>query len=117
MPVRSIITNPANGTKLSAGTRDVKLRGASWAGDYTVRRIDISTDYGMTWQSTKLEKGRNRYDWQRWTASVRLPTDGYYEIWARAMDSRGLMQPHVAPNWNPAGYGGNTMHRVEVLIG
>ena len=90
MPVRSIITNPANGAKLAAGTRDVKLRGASWAGDFTVRRVDVSTDYGVTWQPAKLEKAKNRYDWQRWTASVKLPTDGYYEIWARAMDSRGL---------------------------
>jgi sulfite oxidase len=117
MPVRSIITNPSNGAKLAAGTREVKLRGASWAGDFTVRRVDISTDYGMTWQATKLEKPKNRYDWQRWTGSVILPRDGYYEIWARAMDSRGLMQPHVAPNWNPSGYGGNPMHRVAVLVG
>ncbi len=117
MPVRSIITNPGNGAKLAAGTREVKLRGASWAGDFTVRRVDISTDYGMTWQATKLEKPKNRYDWQRWTGSVILPRDGYYEIWARAMDSRGLMQPHVAPNWNPSGYGGNPMHRVAVLVG
>jgi DMSO/TMAO reductase YedYZ molybdopterin-dependent catalytic subunit len=117
MPVRSIITSPGNGTKLPAGTRDVKLRGASWAGDFTVRRVDVSTDYGVTWQPTKIEKAKNRYDWQRWTASVKLPRDGYYEIWARAMDSRGQMQPHVAPNWNPSGYGGNPMHRVAVLIG
>lgn len=116
MPVRSIITSPANGTKLPAGTREVKLRGASWAGDNTVKRVDVSTDYGATWQPTKLEKGKNRYDWQRWTAAVKLPRDGYYEIWARAMDSRGLMQPHVAANWNPAGYGGNPMHRIAVLI-
>jgi hypothetical protein len=33
------------------------------------------------------------------------------------MDSRGFMQPHVAPNWNPSGYGGNPMHRIAVLIG
>ena len=74
MPVRSIITSPANGTKLPAGTREVKLRGASWAGDFTVRRVDISTDYGATWHSTKLEKGKNQYDWQRWTGSVKLPS-------------------------------------------
>ena len=117
MPVRSIITNPGNGAKLAAGTRELKLRGASWAGDLSVRRVDISTDYGMTWQSTKLEKAKNRYDWQRWTGTVKLPSDGYFEIWARATDSRGLMQPHVAPNWNPSGYGGNTMHRVAVLVG
>jgi hypothetical protein len=117
MPVRAIITNPANGTKLAAGTRELKLRGASWAGDYTVRRVDISIDYGQTWQQARLEKGRNRYDWQRWTANVKVPRDGYYEIWSRAMDSRGLMQPHVAANWNPSGYGGNPMHRIAVLIG
>ena len=117
MPVRSIITNPANGTKLAAGTRELKLRGASWAGDYTVRRVDISVDYGQTWQQARLDKGRNRYDWQRWTANVKVPRDGYYEIWSRAMDSRGLMQPHVAANWNPSGYGGNPMHRIAVLIG
>jgi DMSO/TMAO reductase YedYZ molybdopterin-dependent catalytic subunit len=117
MPVRSIITNPGNGAKLAAGTRDLKLRGAAWAGDFTVRRVDVSVDYGVTWQPTKMEKAKNRYDWQRWTASLKLPQDGYYEIWARAMDSRGLMQPHVAPNWNPSGYGGNPMHRIAVLIG
>ena len=50
------------------------------------------------------------------SVAVKLPRDGYYEIWARAMDTRGQMQPHVAPNWNPSGYGGNPMHRIAVLI-
>jgi DMSO/TMAO reductase YedYZ molybdopterin-dependent catalytic subunit len=117
MPVRSIITSPSNGTKLPAGTREVKLRGASWAGDLTVRRVDVSTDFGATWRRANLEKPKNRYDWQRWTAAVKLPSDGYYEIWTRATDSKGAMQPHVAPFWNPSGYGGNPMHRIAVLIG
>ena len=89
MPVRSIITSPANGTKLAAGTREIKLRGASWAGDLTVKQVDVSTDFGATWQRAKLEKPKNKYDWQRWTASVKLPSDGYYEVWARATDRTG----------------------------
>jgi DMSO/TMAO reductase YedYZ molybdopterin-dependent catalytic subunit len=117
MPVRSIITSPANGTKLAAGTREVKLRGASWAGDLTVKQVDVSTNFGASWQRAKLEKPKNKYDWQRWTASVKLPSDGYYEIWARATDSSGTMQPHIAGNWNPQGYGGNAMHRIAVLVG
>ena len=43
MPVRSIVTAPANGAKLPAGTKEIALRGASWAGDLTVktgRRLD-----------------------------------------------------------------------------
>ncbi|HWP27336.1 MAG TPA: sulfite oxidase [Xanthobacteraceae bacterium] len=116
MPVRSIITNPANGTKLAKGTREIKLRGAAWAGDHTVRAVAISIDYGATWRAAQLAQSKNRYDWQRWTATVRVPSDGYYEIWARATDSRGIMQPHVAGNWNPQGYGANPMHRIAVLI-
>ncbi|MEA2885206.1 MAG: sulfite oxidase, partial [Bradyrhizobium sp.] len=46
-----------------------------------------------------------------------LPSDGYYEIWVRATDSKGAMQPHQAAFWNPQGYGGNAMHRIAVLVG
>ncbi len=117
MPVRSIVTSPANGTKLPAGTRDLALRGAAWAGDLTVQRVDVSVDYGATWTPATLQPLKNRYDWHRWTANVKLPSDGYYELWARATDSQGRMQPHVAGNWNPQGYGANPMHRIAILIG
>ncbi len=117
MPVRSIITSPANGTKLAAGTKEVKLRGAAWSGDNTVSRVDVSADFGATWTSAKVAKPKNRYDWQRWTATVKLPSDGYFEIWTRGTNSKGEMQPHIAGAWNPQGYGGNPMHRVAVLVG
>lgn len=117
MPVRSIITNPADGTKIPAGTREVKLRGASWAGDREVKQVDISTDYGATWRRAQVSKPKNKYDWQRWTATVKLPSDGYYEIWTRGTDSRGVSQPFVAGFWNPQGYGANPMHRIRVLVG
>ena len=117
MPVRSIITSPSNGTKLAAGTREIKLRGASWAGDLTVKEVELSADFGQTWSKAQLLPAKNRFDWQRWTAALKLPTDGYYEIWSRATDSKGKIQPHVAPFWNPSGYGGNPYHRIAVLIG
>jgi sulfite oxidase len=117
MPVRSIITSPANGTRLAAGTKELKLRGAAWAGDLEVRRVDLSIDFGATWQQALMLPLRNRHDWRRWTASVALPSDGYYEIWVRATDSTGRAQPHVAGGWNPEGYGANPMHRIAVLVG
>jgi sulfite oxidase len=117
MPVRSIITSPANGTKLPAGSKEMKLRGAAWAGDNTVRQVDVSIDFGATWVRARVEKPKNKYDWQRWTASVKLPSDGYFEIWTRGTNSKGEMQPHIAGSWNPQGYGGNPMHRVAVLVG
>ena len=117
MPVRGIITNPANGARLPAGTREVALRGAAWAGDLSVQRVDVSVDYGATWSQAALQPIRNRYDWHRWTAALKLPSDGYYEVWARATDSQGRMQPHIAGNWNPQGYGANPMHRIAILVG
>jgi sulfite oxidase len=117
MPVRSIITAPANGTRLTAGTRHVLLRGAAWAGDYDVEKIEVSVDAGQRWQVVEKAKPKNRYDWVRWTGSVALPSDGYFELWVRATDSRGVAQPHVASNWNPQGYGSNPFHRIALLVG
>jgi len=117
MPVRSIVTNPANGTKLAAGTKSLALRGAAWDGEHGVNRVDVSIDFGATWQSAAMAPPKNKYDWRRWTLGLALPSDGYYEVWVRATDMRGVAQPHLAGNWNPQGYGGNAMHRVAVLVG
>ncbi len=64
-----------------------------------------------------MAKPKNRYDWVRWVGTVALPSDGYFEVWVRATDSRGVAQPHVATNWNPQGYGSNPLHRIAVLVG
>lgn len=117
MPVRSIISKPANGTRLPAATREIALRGAAWAGDHEVAKVEVSFDAGQRWHAMTLAKPKNRYDWVRWTGKVKLPSDGYFEIWARATDSRGVAQPHVATNWNPQGYGSNPLHRIAVLVG
>jgi DMSO/TMAO reductase YedYZ molybdopterin-dependent catalytic subunit len=117
MPVRGIITSPADGTRFAAGTKELKLRGAAWAGDLGVRRVDVSIDFGATWQQSYVAPPRNRYDWRRWATSVNLPSDGYYEVWVRATDQAGRSQPHAAGGWNPEGHGANPMHRIAVLVG
>jgi hypothetical protein len=115
MPVRSIITSPANGAKLDAGTRELALRGHAWAGERSVKAVHVSIDYGASWIKAELDQPKNKYAWQNWRAKAKLPSKGYYEAWVRATDSRGRMQPHVAGNWNPQGYGANPLHRVAVL--
>ena len=117
MPVRGIITNPANGTKLTSGTRDLPLRGAAWDGDVGVGRVDVSIDFGQTWLAADMTAPGNRYDWVRWTRTVRLPGDGYFELWVRASTKSDVAQPLVAANWNPQGYGANPINRIAVLVG
>lgn len=117
MPTRAIITAPANGARLPAGTRSVTIRGAAWGGEQHPTRVDVSSNGGQSWTRMDLTPRRNKYDWVRWQGQLALPSDGYFELWVRARDSRGAWTPHVAQNWNPQGYGANPMHRVAVLVG
>jgi DMSO/TMAO reductase YedYZ molybdopterin-dependent catalytic subunit len=117
MPVRSILSSHAHGTRLPAGTRALDLRGAAWAGDLVVRAVHASVDFGATWTEMAVAPPANRHAWQRWTGRVALPSDGYYEVWYRATDSEGRMQPHAAANWNPQGYGANPVSRAAILVG
>ncbi len=117
MPVRSIVSSPADGSRHPSGQREVEVRGAAWAGDESVAQVDVTVDGGATWVPATLAAPRNRYDWVRWSARVPLPGNGYYEILARATDGQGRAQPFRAAGWNPNGYGCNVMHRVAIRVG
>lgn len=117
MPVRSILSSHAHGSRLAAGTRSLELAGAAWAGDLTVSAVHASVDFGASWQPMAVAAPANRHAWQRWTGRIALPSDGYYEVWYRATDSQGRMQPHAAANWNPQGYGANAVSRAAILVG
>ena len=115
MPVKSLITYPASGDRRPFG-RAAEVRGHAWAGDREVARMYTSIDFGATWRRAELRRPVNRLAWQRWSAAVDFPQPGYYEIWARAVDERGLSQPVVLPNWNPRGYLNNACHRIAVSV-
>ena len=113
MPVKSLITYPKTGAVVR-GARTFEVRGHAWAGDLEVSKMEISLDFGATWQKCQLNPPANRLAWQRWRAQVKLPQEGYFEIWARATDSKGVAQPMVLPGWNPKGYLNNACHRIAV---
>jgi sulfite oxidase len=113
MPVRSVLTSPAQDAKVS---KTVSVRGAAWAGDQTVRLVEISADRGASWQRAELSPPKNPYDWTRFTATVTFATSGAQEIWSRATDSAGKTQPYEAQGWNPHGYGANPVHRIAVNV-
>ena len=115
MPVKSVITSPKTGLDLPMG-QTLALRGHAWAGDRLVKSVAISADFGATWQPANLKAPKNRLAWQHWTAEVKLPTQGYYEVWARATDDAGVSQPMVMPQWNPEGYCNNVCHRIALKV-
>jgi hypothetical protein len=76
----------------------------------------VSIDFGATWQKAELKAPANRLAWQHWSLQVEFPEPGYYEVWARAVDSEGHSQPMVVPGWNPRGYLNNACHRIAVQV-
>jgi len=115
MPVKSLITSPKSGA-VHALADALPVRGHAWVGDLEVAQVFTSIDFGATWQPAALEAPANRLAWQHFETAIRFPEPGYYEIWARATDSRGRSQPMVLPGWNPRGYLNNACHRIAVRI-
>lgn len=115
MPVKSLVTFPETGAVLPKGSRTLDVRGHAWAGDRRVRRMDVSFDFGATWVKADLDAPANPYAWQNWRARLTFPKKGYYEIWARATDDQGVMQP-FGISWNAKGYLNNSMHRIAVVV-
>lgn len=115
MPVKSLITYPKSGATISMG-KSLNIRGHAWAGELEVSKLEYSIDFGSTWKECTLEKPTNRLAWQHFNAKVEFTKKGYYEVWAKATDSRGTSQPMLLPGWNPKGYLNNACHRIAVKV-
>jgi len=115
MPIKSLITAPKSGALLKMG-RTVSINGHAWAGELEVAKMEYSLDFGSSWHNCSLEKPVNRLAWQHFKADIHFPKKGYYEVWARATDTKGKSQPMVLPGWNPKGYLNNACHRIAVKV-
>ena len=115
MPVKSLITYPKTGAMLEKG-KALNIRGHAWAGELEVVKMEYSIDYGSTWKTGTIEKPANRLAWQHFSATIDFPKSGYYEVWARAIDTNGLAQPMLLPGWNPKGYLNNACHRIAIKV-
>jgi sulfite oxidase len=115
MPVKSLVTYPKSG-ELHPLVNKLRVNGHAWAGDKEVDKVEVSIDFGQTWQTAKLTKALNRNAWQHWHSTLLFPQKGYYEVWAKATDSDGVGQPMVLPGWNPKGYLNNACHRIAIQV-
>ncbi len=94
MLVKSLITSPKTGTGTGG---QVEVRGQAGSGDRRVQRVDVSHDFGVTWQQAELDDPVNDGAWQNWRANVEFPQAGYYEVWAGATDDACEQQPLQSP--------------------
>jgi len=113
LKVKSLIATPGDG--LNIKSRGVNIRGAAWAGESDVVKVEVSTDEGASWQPARLGHDRAKYAWRLWNYTWRAPKPGDYTLLSRATDSEGRVQP-ASPEWNPGGYLNNAFDRVRIHV-
>jgi DMSO/TMAO reductase YedYZ molybdopterin-dependent catalytic subunit len=113
MPVKSLITAPADGASVPA--KLLHVRGFAWGGHVPVKAVDVSADSGATWVRAELAPAEGRFAWRRFRASVTVAA-GPAILMARATDEAGRSQPLDQAPWNPRGYCNNGVHRVRVNV-
>ena len=91
MDAKSVITSPSGGETLR-GAGVYEISGLAWSGRGAVRRVDVTTDGGITWspaelQSPVLPRAHTRFRWSwRWDGRDAL-------LASRCEDDSGYVQP------------------------
>ncbi len=111
--LKSIIVEPMDGQTLAVGI--VPIRGAAYAGEEGIKKVDVSVDGGGTWHSANMMGLEQPYAWRHWEYLWEPGTTGDYMIMARATDTKGQRQPQHA-NWNSLGYGNNGVEEHAVTV-
>jgi len=101
MYAKSVITYPTGGHQLPGPGRH-EISGLAWSGGGTVRKVEVSTDGGRTWNDAQLQSPvlpfahtRFRYIWN-WNGNEAV-------LMSRCTDDQGTVQPlptEVAKNWD-----------------
>ncbi|MFO0926849.1 MAG: molybdopterin-dependent oxidoreductase [Gemmataceae bacterium] len=99
MNVRSFFTAPAPGAGVRVG-QPVDLSGIAFDGGSGIKRVEVSTDNGQTWQPAALGNDLGRYSFRRWSMSYRPSAAGSQDITgarrpmaARRTADQGWLEP------------------------
>ena len=111
--VKSLIVQPGAGGIIPLG--EYRVRGFGWSGHGDVVSVEVSTDWGKTWQAANLSAPHGRYAWRQWEFVWQPRTPGRTILMARATDSEGNTQP-LSINWNYRGYANNAVFPVPVEV-
>jgi DMSO/TMAO reductase YedYZ molybdopterin-dependent catalytic subunit len=115
MRVKSQIAQPRQGEILAPGPH--VIRGAAWAGENRVAKVEVSTDGGKDWHAAHLETESRSYAWVLWEFPWDVHMPGAYVIVVRATDDQGTMQPSIRDSQRFDSYEENYYHSVHCEIG
>ncbi len=113
MNVKSLITSPGEGSRVSGDK--VEVRGVAWTGDGTISRVDVAVGADPHWKQATLLVEPKPWSWCPWIYAFAAEKPGKVLLRARATDSRGETQPESTP-WNRSGYLWNGIDRVTCEV-
>lgn len=111
--VKSLITEPTDGEALDRG--EILVRGIAWAGENKLKKVDVSTDGGLTWDEAHIIRFPEPYGWTQWEFRWKVSEAGVFALMVRATDGRGNTQPFRA-RWNRQGLGNNSIHCINIMV-
>jgi len=114
MVVNSLITSLTEGQRFAAGA-PVAVRGIAWDGGYGIRRVDVSTDEGRTWERAELGADSGRFSFRPWQFTYMPHAKGRVIVMARASNAQGATQTEELI-FNAAGYHNNVIQKVGIEI-
>ncbi len=107
------IVEPEKDQIFSAGI--VPVRGAAYAGEAGIEKVDVSVYDGDTWHSAELIGIEQPYAWRHWEYLWKVKAGGDYTVMARATETHGRRQPETA-HWNALDYGNNGVREHAVMV-
>lgn len=111
IPVTSRIDSPGHYQVLRGARQQV--RGVAFGGLHGIRRVQISTDAGLTWRDAVVSPSPP-YAWVHWTYEWRPPSTGAHTLAVRADGKDGTPQVETAARAYPQGTAG--LHTIVALV-
>jgi sulfane dehydrogenase subunit SoxC len=88
---KSVITFPSGEQRLP-GPGFFTISGLAWSGSGAVRRVEVSTDGGRSWNDAAIDEPARRMAWTRFTAPWTW-NGGEAMLQSRCTDEKGQVQP------------------------
>lgn len=90
--VKAEVARPENNEVVRANTKYL-VKGAAWTADAEITKVEISCDGAKSWSEAMLKGDSIKNAWRLWECEWQTPPPGNYTLMARAIDSRGRVQP------------------------
>jgi DMSO/TMAO reductase YedYZ molybdopterin-dependent catalytic subunit len=91
----------------------VDIVGWSLAGPSGIKRVEISTDAGTSWNQAEIIENRSPYVWTVWKYRFAPKATGNYLVKVRATDGNGVVQPSEDPR---TGSGASAQARLPLVV-